>query len=100
MASTKAEYRLSPKAVEDMEAIWLYSLTHWGAKQTGRYIDDVIGAFELLAQNPEIGTACNHIRQNYRRYPIKRHVVYYRVTDYGIEVMRILHDRMLSTRHL
>ena len=29
-----------------------------------------------------------------------RHVIYYRETDYGIEVIRVLHDRMLATRYL
>jgi len=100
MAVTKPEYRLAPKAIEDMEAIWLYSLTNWGAKQTERYFDDLIEAFSLLAKNPNAGMACNHIRQNYRRYPVKQHVVYYRVTGYGVEVMRVLHSRMLPTRHL
>ena len=28
-----------------------------------------------------------------------RHVVYYRETSYGIEVIRVLHDRMLATLH-
>jgi toxin ParE1/3/4 len=100
MASTKAEYRLAPKAIEDMEAIWLYSFTQWGVAQAGRYIDDMIEAFTFLAQNPEMGAACDHIRQNYRRHPIKRHVAFYRATSYGIEIMRVLHDRMLPTRHL
>jgi hypothetical protein len=28
MANKKAEFRLSPKAVEDMEGIWVYSFTN------------------------------------------------------------------------
>ncbi len=82
-----------------MEAVWLYSLTKWGARQTDRYIDDLTDAFIFLAHSPEAGTACDDIRQGYRRYPVIRHVVYYRTTDYGIEIMRVLHDRMLAKRH-
>ena len=100
MATEKAEYRLAPKAREDMEAVWLYSLAQWGGQQTGRYIDDLTEAFAFLARSPKAGTACDHIRQGYRRYPVIRHVVYYRATGYGIEVMRVLHDRMLAARHL
>jgi toxin ParE1/3/4 len=92
------EYRLAPKAREDMQAVWLYSLKQWGTQQTGRYIDDLTEAFGLLAESPKAGTACENIRAGYRKYPVIRHVVYYRETDYGVEVMRVLHDRMLATR--
>lgn len=95
-----AEYRLAPSAREDMEAVWLYSLTQWGATQTDRYIDDLTDAFDFLVQNPKAGVVCENIRQGYRRYPVIRHVVYYRMTNYGIEVIRVPQDRMLATRHL
>ena len=100
MASQEAEYRLAPKAREDMEAVWLYSLNLWGARQADRYIDDLTEAFAFLASSPKVGTACDHIRKGYRRYPVIRHVVYYRATQYGIEIIRVLHDRMLAVRHL
>ena len=100
MASKKAEYRLAPKARQDLEAVWRYSLAQWGGGRTQRYIDALTEVFDFLALNPKAGTACDHIRQNYRRYRVVRHVVYYRTTRYGIEVMRVLHDRMLAERHL
>ena len=83
-----------------MEAVWLYSRTQWGVAQAEQYIDDLTEAFTFLADSPKSGRACDRIRQHYRQYPVVRHVVYYRMTAYGIEVMRILHDRMLATRHL
>lgn len=98
MAPEKAEYRLSLKAHEDMEAVWLYSLNQWGARQTESYIDDLTEAFAFLARNPNAGSACDVIRRGYHRYPVIRHVVYYRATDYGIEVVRVLHDRILASR--
>ena len=95
-----AEYRLKPKAREDMEAVWLYSLNQWGADRADRYIDDLTAAFELLAHNPGAGSRCDNIRRGYRRYPVVRHVVYYRAAAAGIEIVRVLHDRMLPSRHL
>ena len=82
-----------------MEAVWLYSLSEWGAQQTDRYIDDLTAAFTFLADNPKAGRLCEHIRAGYRKYPVLRHVIYYRETRYGIEIMRVLHDRMLATRY-
>ena len=114
MAQKEAEYRLAPKARDDMEAVWLYSLTEWGRQQAEQYVDDLTAAFGCLADSPKAGRGCDHIRQGYRRYTVKRHMVrqgyrrytvkrhmvYYREAAYGIEIMRILHDRMLATRHL
>ncbi|MGN7613177.1 type II toxin-antitoxin system RelE/ParE family toxin [Magnetococcales bacterium HHB-1] len=100
MSTKSAEYRLSPKARGDMEAVWLYSLVEWGVEQADRYTDDLTVAFELLAENPKSGTNSEHIRAGYRRYFVLQHVIYYRETVYGIEVIRILHNRMLATRHL
>ena len=64
------EYRLNPKAREDLEAIWLYSLSEWGENQMEQYIDTLIEAFVLLTQHPKIGVTCNDIRQGYLRYPL------------------------------
>ena len=53
----KPEYRLSPKARDDMEAVWHYSLSEWGLAQTDKYVDDIADAFEFLAVNPKLGKA-------------------------------------------
>lgn len=83
-----------------MESVWVYSMAEWGLNQTERYIDDLTSAFSFLAKSPKAGKACDNIRTGYRKYSVIRHVVYYRETDYGIEVIRVLHDRMLAPRHL
>jgi toxin ParE1/3/4 len=94
------EYRLSPKAKDDMEAVWLYSSSKWGLNQTERYIDSLADSFDFLTKNSKLGISCDFIRKGYRRYPVKRHMVYFRETSYGIEIMRVLHDRMLDSLHL
>ncbi|VAW47879.1 hypothetical protein MNBD_GAMMA04-977 [hydrothermal vent metagenome] len=93
------EYRLAPKARNDMEAVWLYSSKQWGTQQTARYIDDLTEAFSFLSETPKAGKACDNIRTGYRKYPVIRHVVYYRETTYGVEVIRVLHSRMLATKY-
>ena len=95
-----AEYRLAPEAKRDLEAIWLYTLEEWGLEQANRYTDELTDVFAQLAVRPQLGSACDHIRTGYNRSSVGRHVVYYRMTEYGIAVIRILHDRMLPTRHL
>lgn len=68
-------------------------------ERADRYIDDLTETLALLADRPKAGAQCENIRVGYRKYPVIRHVVYYRETAYGIEVVRVLHDRMLPSRH-
>ena len=95
-----AEYRLTPAAERDLEAIWMDTTQRWGVAQANRYIDLLTGAFAELAELPGIGPTCDHIRPGYRRRHAERHMIYFHVTDYGIAVIRILHDRMDPPRHL
>jgi Plasmid stabilization system protein len=95
-----AEYRLTPAAERDLEAIWRYTLKQWGIEQADRYIDFLTTAFAGLAQSPQTAPACEHIRPGYRRWGVERHMIYFRVTDYGIAVVRVLRDRMDAPRHL
>lgn len=99
MPDNLAECRLSPEAERDLENIWVYTYENWGISQANKYIDKFSAAFDQLANNPQLGTKCDHIRKDYRRMPIARHVIYYRLTEYGISVIRILHERMFPLRH-
>lgn len=95
-----AEYRLTPAAERDLESIWTYTVRQWGVKQADRYIDFLTAAFAELADSPKTAPTCEHIRPGYRRWGVERHMIYFRVTDYGITVVRVLHDRMDALRHL
>ena len=100
MPNPQAEYRLSPGAEQDIEGIWKYTFKAWGLDQANRYIDELITALSNIATNPLIGQKVDHIRKGYHRTRVGRHAIYYYCTDYGIAVIRILHDRMLPVRHL
>jgi toxin ParE1/3/4 len=68
--------------------------------QADRYIDFLTAAFDVLSQSPKTAPACDHIRSGYRRQIVERHMIYFRVTQYGIAVVRVLHDSMDAPRHL
>lgn len=95
-----AEYRLTPAAERDLEAIWIYTLRRWGVEQANRYIDIRTAAFAELAESPKTAPACDQIRPGYRRRSVERHMIYFRITAYGIAIVRVLHDRMNALRHL
>jgi toxin ParE1/3/4 len=95
-----AEYRLTPAAESDLEKIWTYTHQKWGIEQANRYIDILTTVFAELAQSPLTAPACDHIRPGYRHRAVKRHMIYFRTTSYGIAIIRVLHDRMNAPRHL
>ncbi len=95
-----AEYRLTPAAEEDLEAIWEYTCQEWSMDQADRYIEQMTTVFAELAQSPKIAQACEHIRAGYRRYGVERHVIYFRIATDGIAIVRILHERMDASRRL
>jgi toxin ParE1/3/4 len=89
-----AEYRLSPAARRDLEAIFKYTAAEWGVAQAFRYIDQIEAACIAAAQAPLAAVACDQIRPGYRRRSVQRHVLYFRPEPYGAAIIRILHDRM------
>lgn len=95
-----AEFRLTPAAERDLELIWSYTAQRWGTVQAGRYTDALTAAFTELAQSPHIAPACDHIRPGYRCRRVERHMIYFRITTYGIAIVRILHERMDALRNL
>lgn len=88
-------YKISVKAAEDIEHIWLYTLEHWSVEQADRYVDLILDEIEYLADNPESGKDLDQIRKNYRCSKVKSHLIFYRQTDKrDIELIRVLHQRM------
>jgi toxin ParE1/3/4 len=87
--------RYSRRAEVDLLGIARYILRTWGEEQTVRYIDDVETGCQMLADNPTLGRACDHIRRGLHRMERGTHVVFYRKEARGILVSRILHRRVL-----
>jgi len=86
-------------AEEDLADIWLYSFEIQGERQADKYYDELIKGMELLAYNPALGVSCDHIREGYRRFKFNCHVVYYKVTESRLTIIRVLHERMEPAEH-
>jgi toxin ParE1/3/4 len=95
-----SRYVLSPRAQADIDEIWDYTAETWNADQAERYIRQLHQAIETVARDPRRGLACDHIRPGYRKYSVGSHVLFFRLTDSGIDVVRVLHQRMDFPQHL
>lgn len=95
-----SEFRLSPAARRDVSAIWDYTVENWGVRQAETYLRELQGAMGRIARDPSRGRDRSAIRSGYRSYLSGSHVIFYRIGAGGIDVMRILHERMDPARHL
>jgi toxin ParE1/3/4 len=97
--SADRRYRLSPLAETDLEGIWLYTFRTWSIEQADSYHVGLVAAFEGLAAGHKTGRPVD-IRDGYFKYAVGAHLVFYRVSDLNIDVIRVLHQRMDANRHL
>ncbi|MGI9302301.1 MAG: type II toxin-antitoxin system RelE/ParE family toxin [Gammaproteobacteria bacterium] len=85
-----AEYWLLDSAEVDLNEIADYTIENFGIEQARVYKDGLTRAFQLLAENPLIGSDQGHIRSNVRRFVHKSHAIYYRLDGDDVLVLRIL----------
>lgn len=89
-------FRISVKAAEDIENIWLYTFENWSKEQADRYFSLLFEEIQYLANNPSGGKEISLIRKNYRFSKVKSHLIFYKYStkQQQITIMRILHNRM------
>ena len=93
-------FHLSLKAVSDISNIARYTIERFGVEQARTYRDSIISCFQSLAENPGIGRKTDYIRDGYRRFDHRSHVIFYKNYGEDILIIRVLHKRMNSPRHL
>ena len=94
------KYRLSRKAEEDIDDIASYTIEQFGIEQARTYRDSMIACFRSLCETPGIGRKLDHIREGYRRFDHRSHVIFYKSVGRDILIVRVLHKRMNAPRHL
>jgi toxin ParE1/3/4 len=90
---------LSAAAAKDIEAILDQSVAEFGLLRAEEYYESLKRCLELLSENPGMGSTAERVRPGYRRFSHESHVVFSRVSEGGILVIRVLHARMDVGRH-
>lgn len=88
------KYKISKKAIKDLDNIWLYTYKNWSIEQANRYYTLLITEIEFISENFMCGKSINHIKEGYRTAQVKSHTIYYRQGATAIEIIRILHQKM------
>ena len=89
-----ANFRITPRAAADLEAIAEYTIETWGLDQLENYLRSLNGRFEWLADNPNAGRERNDVHTGYRSFPEGSHVIFYIVSDDDIDIIGIPHKSM------
>lgn len=85
-----AHYRLTPKALADLEEIWLYSAETWSVEQADRYVDDLERVFELLVAIPAMTRERVEFDPPVRIHAHGNHLIVYTIEGDHIVIVPIL----------
>lgn len=89
------QYRISEKAINDLERIWLHTYRNWSKEQADRYHNLIIDEIEFIANNFSLCRKIDYVRDGYRMTKAKSHLIFAkRSKDNVIEIVRILHQNM------
>ena len=95
-----SEVRLSRRARSDLEDIFLYTAREWSPAQARVYVSVLHEAMTLIATKTHRAQSLDHVREGYRAYRVRSHLLIYRENADVTEIVRILHARMDVPRHL
>jgi toxin ParE1/3/4 len=85
-----SRYRLTEQARQDLDDIWLY-IAEDDPATADHFLDSLYEKFVLLAEQPLLGRLRPELAPNLRSFPVGNYVIFYRPTQDGIEVARVLH---------
>ena len=83
----------SPEAEQDLLAIWIHVAREASPDVADEQLRFVDRACEALAQWPHSGRARDELFRGVRSIAVEAYVVFYRVEDSAIEIIRVLHGR-------
>lgn len=90
-----SKFIISEKALEDINAIWVYTAQNWTVEQANRYYNLIFDEIEFISNNFEMAQDFGKLRKSYRYSKIKSHLIFFKKNKFNeIEVIRVLHERM------
>jgi len=94
------QLHLLPSAQRDLDAIWDYTANAWGIDQAESYVTALRRDMEQLREYPQLGVVHASRHASFRKLPSGHHFIYYVIAGAGVEVVRVLHERMDVARLL
>ena len=90
----------SSQSEQDLTDIWIYTAEEWNLEQADLYVDELVAGIERLSSHPELGHSREDIRTGYRSLNVSQHIVFYKITNEEVQIIRVLHKSVDVQRHL
>lgn len=97
---SKHRLRITAPALSDVEAIAAYSYEQWGEQQTKAYMTQIDRTIQAIGSDPDLGRERYGVPGAIKGRKSGSHIVFYRVQDQTVFIMRILHESMDHGRHV
>src|SRR5262245_20152071 len=100
MSARRRVVRLTERASQDLDDILVYTELMWGPDQADTYDETINNGFDRLVAHPYVGAIYNDSSLALRKLEVDHHIIFYRVNDDEIEIVRILHEHADPRLHL
>jgi toxin ParE1/3/4 len=94
------KFRLTRPAIRDLATIGRYTRETWGEEQARRYRAAITARLKWLCRNRSLWRERSELLEGVYTYPEQSHVIVFREYEEGIEILRVLHQRMDLTSHV
>ena len=85
----KSNYSFSDIALQDINEISDYLFEQYGEKLADQFLNSLLMKCDRLTQFPQIGRKRYELSFNLRSFPLQDYLIFYRVTSYEIEIVRV-----------
>ncbi len=88
---------ISPAARGDLGDIFRFSVETWGRQKAENYLNVLSPHIHALLAAPHLGSSREDILPGLRSIRVVRHIVFYRIEQERVEVIRVLSERQDSS---
>jgi toxin ParE1/3/4 len=78
------------RALVDVKKIWVY-IAERNYVAADALIERIDAALKLLAKNPYMGEAVDHLHPGLRRFTVGNYLLFFEPIDDGIRLLRVVH---------
>lgn len=86
-------YTIAPEALRDLESVWAYGAETWSPDRADHYLDELVLAFERVAQSPALHRQRLEFTPPARIFPFRSHLIVYLDLEGQVTILRILGGR-------
>ena len=84
-----SQFTVTDRAKADLRGIWAYVAQN-NVDAADHLAATIVGKYRLLAKHPRLGPARDEFESGLRSFVVGSYLIFYRPTDEGIEVVRVL----------